>query len=532
MKKWLCVLLVGLLLCGLTACDNTSDKSKSSGTTTATTTATNTTTGNTEQPVVYVIIDPSVYVYSGPSADTEVVGLLHAGDEVEILSGSVETWFRIAYSGGVGYVLKSYIGVKDAPGVTLSGISEVTSEAKTTTSRTTATTTRPTTAAPTVSTTKTTGTTVPTTTATTNSYTAADLFFPLDSSSVTPPKSATMADASISFDDAQRRVRLQLPDSLTVKTAQHGGHTYAALYHGNKRVGRVLANYLYPDTVSGTVAEEKTVTIDGVDVQTMSYTAGADTATTYYSFLFAPDNFFYTLEISADYISQTDFAACVSSMQIVELLARNNRLDCRNQDDLRIAIAGNSFISSSQVAPQLQRMLAANGKNAAAQGFSYPNITVSQIAADPQIMHTLCDGNYDVLFLCSAYYSEDVDALSVVEQACQKSGTELVLFPAHNEGTFYTELAYRNTNAKLAHWKVAIDNLISAGIPESSLIMYDGPRHSTELAGYCGAVMIYGMLYETAPNTAAIGASFSGLPFATAQRVENLTMEYIRAYFE
>ena len=120
----------------------------------------------------------------------------------------------------------------------------------------------------------------------------------------------------------------------------------------------------------------------------------------------------------------------------------------------------------------------------------------------------------------------------MVEEACQKSGTELVLFPAHNEGTFNTGLAYANTNVKLAHWKKAVDYLITAGIPESDLIWYDGPHHSKELAGYCGAVMIYGMLYETAPNAAEIGAGFSGLSLQTAQLVEDLTMEFIRPYFE
>ena len=365
----------------------------------------------------------------------------------------------------------------------------------------------------------------------TNPYTAADLFFPLNSSSITPPKNATMTEVSIAFDDVQRRVRLELPERLLVRTTQQSGHTYAALYYGDKRVGRLLVNYIYPDVEAGTNTGE-TVTIGGVDVQTMWYYAGAEEATTYYSFFIDSDNFFYTLEISTDYISQTDFAACFASMQIIELLARNNRLDCRNQDDLRIAIAGNSFIAYSNLAPQLNRMLTANHKNATAQGFSYPNITVSQIAADAQIMRTLCGGNYDILFLSSAYHSEDVTALAVVEEACRQSGTELVLFPAHNEGAFNTGLAYRNTNVKLAHWKKAVDNLIDAGIPESDLIWYDGPRHSKELAGYCGAVMIYGMLYETAPNTAEVGAGFSGLPLETAQLVEDLTMEFIRPYFE
>ena len=401
-----------------------------------------------------------------------------------------------------------------------------------TTATATTTTTSGTTAAPTAPANKTTETTAVKTTATTNPYTAADLFFPLDSASIAPSDNAAMTAVSVSFDDVKRRARMQLPDSLTVQTAQHNGHTYAALYHKDKRVGRLMANYLYPDTVSGESREEGTVTVNGVEMQTLYYTAGADTATTYYGFFIDTDNFFYSLEISADYISQTDFAACLSTLQIVELLARDNRLDSRHKDNLRIAIAGNSFISYSYVAEQLDEMLKANHKKATVQGYSYPNISVAQIAASSSIMQTLCSGNYDVLFLGSAYYAEDVAALAVVEEACQASGTELVLFPAHNEGTFHTGLAYTSTNVKLAHWKQAIDDLIAAGIPESDLVWDDGPGHSKVLAGYCGAVMIYAMLYESAPSTAVIGADFSGLPQATAQRVEDLTMDFVRPYYE
>ena len=451
MKKWLCILLVGALLCGMTACKDTPDQAKSNSST-ATTVGTTTTTK------------------TDPTATTTTTAI----------------------------------------------------QSTTKTTKTTATTKRTTTKKTTVDT---------NITLSTNPFTAADLFFPLDSSSVTAPKNATKAEVSVAFDDVQRRVRLVLPERLTVRTTQQGGHTYAALYYENKRVGRLLVNYIYPDIAPGTDTGE-TVTLGGVDVQTMSYPAGAEEATTYYSYFIDSDGFFYTLEISTDYISRSDFAACFSSLQIIELLARNNRLDCRNQDGLRIAIAGNSFIAYSQVASQLSQVLKANRKNATVDGFSYPNITVAQIAADSQIMRTLCGGNYDILFISSAYHSEDVTALSVVEKACEASGTELVLFPAHNEGAFNTGLAYQNTNVKLAHWKKAVDNLITAGIPESDLIWYDGPLHSKELAGYCGAVMIYGMLYETAPNTAAIGAEFSGLPLATAQFVEDLTMEFIRPYWE
>lgn len=616
MKKWLCVLLAGFLLLGMTACTDTPDESKSNGTTTTSSTATTTNQSSSlSEYFAAVLEDEQPFVYDGEEvtlshllshyetdinrytlvdmdgdkqpemavdfAGGQFVLVLHKDSEVcygylfgfrsmyQInTDGSfywnssasdhgcarlqfngdsyewIELWSTSLKDTDLYYVNGKPASKEEYDAVASEEKQEVewfewntatttsNTSATSTTSSSTTTTSGSTTGNKTTTTTTVTATPAAPTTQTTNPYTAADLFFPLDSSSVTPPKSANLAEASIAFDDVQRRVRIPLPDSLSVQTAKQNGHTYAALYHKGKRVGRLLVNYIYPDKVSGQSNEEETVTIGGVDVQTMYYTAGADTATTYYGFFFDTDNFFYTLEIAADYISQQDFAACLSSLQTIELLARNNRLDCRNKDGLRIAIAGNSFIAYSQVAPQLKQMLQANNKNATVDGFSYPNITVSQIAADSQIMQTLCSGNYDILFLSSAYHNDDVTALAVVEEACQKSGTELVLFPAHNEGTFNTDLAYKNTNVKLAHWKVAVDNLIEAGIPESDLIWYDGPRHSKELAGYCGAVMIYGMLYETAPGTAAIGAGFSGLSLETAQLVEDLTMEYIRPYFE
>lgn len=612
MKKWLCILLVCVLLCGMTACKNTPDKPESNGT--PTTTTTNQSLSLSEY-FTSVLEDKQAFVYDGEEVtlshlladfeadinrytlvdmdgdkQTEMVVVFDSEQFILVLHKDGEAcygylfgfrsmyrintdgscyWTSSAFEYGCARLqfhgdsyewielwsanLKDsdddtdlyYVNGKPASKEEYDAVASVKKtkvewivwDAATTTSTSTTTTTTSNKTTTTDNKTTTNGTsgkkttTTERTTLSTNPYTAADLFFPLDSSAVNPPKSATMAAESIAFDDVQRRVRLQLPERLTVRTAQQNGHTYAVLYYESKRVGRLLVNYIYPDIEAGTNTGD-TVTIGGVDVHTMWYSAGAEEATTYYGFFIDTDNFFYTLEISTDYISQQDFAACLSSLQIIELLERNNRLDCRNQDGLRVAIAGNSFIAYSCVASQLQRMVNENHKNATVDGFSYPNITVAQIAADPQIMQTLCGGNYDILFLSSAYHSEDVTALSAVEAACQKSGTELVLFPAHNEGTFNTGLAYKNTNVKLAHWKVAVDNLIEAGIPESDLIWYDGPRHSKELAGYCGAVMIYGMLYESAPNTAAIGAGFSGLSVETAQLVEDLTMEFVRPYFE
>ena len=272
--------------------------------------------------------------------------------------------------------------------------------------------------------------------------------------------------------------------------------------------------------------------IDGLTVQTFRYTAGANDSVTYSSYTMTGESFFYLLEISTDYVSATDLVKCLQSLESIQLLDRNNRLDSRNKEKLRIAIAGNSFIGYSDVVQQLQRILNNNGKDATVHEYWYPNITITDFAHDAGKLDMLCGGDYDVLFINGAYTTGDADKLSVLEDACNASGTELVLFPAHNESGHNPMLAYRNTNVKMAFWRDAIYKLLEEGVPEADLIYYDGVLHSKPLAGYCGAVMIYGMLYETAPNTAAIGASYCGVSKELAQQVEDITMEFIRPYFE
>ena len=399
-----------------------------------------------------------------------------------------------------------------------------------TTTATPTTTTCFTTATSTAPTNKTTETTVPKITATTNAYTAADLFFPIHNAALKAPETATMQEVSIAFDAAQKRVRMQLPQNMTLQLVERGTKTYAAIYCGKVRVGRLVPNFIFTDTVPSEAVDE--MDIDGLTVQTFRYTAGADDSVTYSSYTMTGESFFYLLEISTDYVSATDLVKCLQSLESIQLLDRNNRLDSRNKEKLRIAIAGNSFIGYSDVVQQLQRILNNNGKDATVHEYWYPNITITDFAHDAGKLDMLCGGNYDILFINGAYTTVDANKLSVLEDACSASGTELVLFPAHNESGHNPMLAYRNTNVKMAFWRDAIYKLLEEGVPEAELIYYDGVLHSKPLAGYCGAVMIYGMLYETAPNTAAIGASYCGVSKELAQQVEEITMEFIRPYFE
>ena len=96
----------------------------------------------------------------------------------------------------------------------------------------------------------------------------------------------------------------------------------------------------------------------------------------------------------------------------------------------------------------------------------------------------------------------------------------------------YTDTYGKMIRYEYDFWRDATYKLPEEGVSEADLIYYGDVLHSKPLTGYCGAVMIYGMLYETAPNTAAIGASYCGVSKELAQQVEDITMEFIRPYFE
>jgi len=93
------------------------------------------------------------------------------------------------------------------------------------------------------------------------------------------------------------------------------------------------------------------------------------------------------------------------------------------------------------------------------------------------------------------------------------------------------KIAYETTAVKLADWRASILHLLHNNIPEYDLVIYDNVRHSKELAGYAGAVMIYGMLYETAPHAPQVAVNYSGVAHATAQQVEELVMHFILPYY-
>lgn len=166
-----------------------------------------------------------------------------------------------------------------------------------------------------------------------------------------------------------------------------------------------------------------------------------------------------------------------------------------------ILILGNSFVGSSNIAYVLSEMMALNGKDGQVLGIPRGYATVATYIRDAATMESIRKEEYDVVFICGFYSADEVGNLGVLKSVCDESQTELVVFPAHNENETHIEAA-RNAYPSLLclHWKGELDGLIAGGVDRWDLCMNDSYNHSTELAGYVGAHMIYRALFGELPQ--------------------------------
>jgi len=194
-----------------------------------------------------------------------------------------------------------------------------------------------------------------------------------------------------------------------------------------------------------------------------------------------------------------------------------------------ILILGNSFIYSSQVFRILQDMARDNNVNLTVDAESRGYATVQTYASDPLILQKLRNGVYDVVFLCG-FYSDMNSQLEILLNE-KSNSTKIVIFPAHNEAPdvpYKTKTLYPETG--IADWKGFINKLIDMGIDYSRMCIDDMHKHSTNLAGYAGASMIYSYLYKKAPGDGAAGEMVIGeqISYDVAQRQVESDLEIIR----
>ncbi len=199
------------------------------------------------------------------------------------------------------------------------------------------------------------------------------------------------------------------------------------------------------------------------------------------------------MDSSAAYKMITEIKTAVSSTESNSGILQIN--DNRN----KILILGNSFIGSSSIGSILQTMCGDEvSVEAIARGYAH----VGTYSKDTYMMQKIRDCNYSAVFICGLYDHEAVLDLEDIINVCAESTTKLAIFPAHNENRSVIDSAIaKYPDTLLLDWKAEVDNLISTGISVSHFCIPDAHNHSTPLAGYVGAHMIYRAVLNKIPQT-------------------------------
>ncbi|MBQ4559446.1 MAG: hypothetical protein IJA54_03855 [Tyzzerella sp.] len=164
-----------------------------------------------------------------------------------------------------------------------------------------------------------------------------------------------------------------------------------------------------------------------------------------------------------------------------------------------VLILGNSFINTSNVGDILQTMC---GSDLFVEAHSRGYASVATYAQDDYMLQNIRRGDYSVVFICGLYSYSDVVELEKIVDACEYSNTKIAIFPAHNEDiSLIKDAATMYPNAVLIDWKKEINILIIRGIDYYEFCIDDQHQHSTPLAGYVGAHMIYRAVFNEIPQT-------------------------------
>lgn len=181
-----------------------------------------------------------------------------------------------------------------------------------------------------------------------------------------------------------------------------------------------------------------------------------------------------------------------------------------------ILILGNSFVGTSRIGSIFQKMCGTS-LQVEAQSRGYARVTT--YVQDAYVMNRIRSGDYAAVILCGLYDSGSVASLEHMVNACASSDTKLALFPAHNENASMIATARAMYPAvTFLDWKGEIESLINKGIDQTHFCIADSHKHSTPLAGYVGAHMIYRAIFGKVPAE----TTYSEVP----QQAIGLLVEY------
>ncbi len=228
------------------------------------------------------------------------------------------------------------------------------------------------------------------------------------------------------------------------------------------------------------------------------------------------DSGLINLYITVNY-NHLDDSASEKLYESISYLGTERTMPEMKNSSKKIIVLGNSFLSNSysRIGLFLNDMLASDGQGFEAEVMSVGMANVSTFAQNAELISRIEKGEFVYVFQCGFYSNEDSfgtalndGPLKTIIDACEKSNTGLILFPAHNEPSAVINNALsKYQNLYCINWKNEIDSLINSGIGDnaptnlsrSDFCLDDNYSHSTPLAGYVGAHMIYRNIFGKAP---------------------------------
>ena len=168
--------------------------------------------------------------------------------------------------------------------------------------------------------------------------------------------------------------------------------------------------------------------------------------------------------------------------------------------DKPIIVLGNSFISTSKIDYIYNDIAMNSGKTPLMYAQSRGYASIQTYAQDSALLKRIANGEWSAVFLCG-FYGRDDSSLGIIKNACNKSNTQLIIFPAHNESDAMIGVSTTpHPELMKINWKREIELLIKDGRSKWDFCINDEHLHSTPLAGYVGAMMIWRAIWGEMPN--------------------------------
>ncbi|MDY3845933.1 MAG: hypothetical protein SOZ62_03365 [Eubacteriales bacterium] len=274
-------------------------------------------------------------------------------------------------------------------------------------------------------------------------------------------------------------------------------------------VGRIYPGYT-PEEYENNCMDLQTISIDGdiiVDTYILKTSDSPSGYTRCYCYYYMDGDEEIGMVLETDY-AEIDYSAndmLIYSCENVDAVNDSckgslDKFPANGKD--AVLILGNSFINSSKIGGILSSMIQKAGMSTSVYASSIGYANVQTYVQNTDYMNRIKNGEYGVVFMCGFYNQSAVDSLESIVNACKSSRTMLVIFPAHNEPYQMIENACKLWKNKVyfLDWKGEINNLImNTDATDLDMCIQDQHKHSTALAGFVGAHMIYRAIYGKIP---------------------------------